>query len=139
MDTEAAVEADIERFFDSRSSSDTFDSFNKDILSCNGIDNVTSCASELVQLLQLGKLEKGAASTASKYNSRSGRWFSQKASGESTSDIAGDGGSQCATADAGGELYITRNSLVQLNCKRGSSTFRENYTVRSLITCSQIL
>ncbi len=55
----------------------TFTAF-KTLLSCGGIEDVSQCASDLVKLLQLGKLEKGAVTTASKFNSLKGRWFSQK-------------------------------------------------------------
>ena len=45
---------------------------------CNDINDVSGCALKLVQLLQLGKLESGSITLASKHNSRNGRWFSQK-------------------------------------------------------------
>ncbi len=51
----------------------------KTLLSCGGIEDVSQCAaSDLVELLQLGKLEKGAATTVSKFKSPKGGWFSQR-------------------------------------------------------------
>ncbi len=72
----------------------------KTLLSCGGIEDVTQCASDLVKQLQLGKLEKGAATTASKFKSLKGRWFSQKGDHEVV-----DGGKD-------GERYIQRDSLI---------------------------
>ena len=89
---------------------------------CHNIGDVGVCALKLVQLLQLGKLEKGAVSTSSKYNSRNGRWFSQKSKkdcsiGEVESDEVLD------------KLYIQWDSLIHVNCKRGKSVSVEKYRV----------
>jgi hypothetical protein len=53
----------------------TFTAFKT--LSCGGVEDDSQCASDLIELLQLRKLEKGAATTASKFKSLKGRWFSQ--------------------------------------------------------------
>ena len=50
------------------------------------MNNTGVYAPKMLQLIQLGKLEKGAISTSSKVNSRHGRWFSQ----EKKSVLVGD-------------------------------------------------
>ncbi len=57
--TVPANEADVECVFDSGVDSDVYDYF-KLLLSCHDIDDVSKVAFKLVQLLQLGKLGKGA-------------------------------------------------------------------------------
>ena len=121
-------EAEMESFFDGGDSRGAFDCF-KELLRCNDIGNVQSTAFDLVQLLQLGKLEKGSLSSASKYNSRNGRWFSQKAS-SSVSDVAASMGDE--ENDSG--RFVVRDSLVQMKCKRGRSETIECYRVLAFFT-----
>jgi hypothetical protein len=116
-------EADIEYFFDNGASEEAYISF-KALVMCRDMSNVGKSAFKFIQLLQLGKCEKGALTSSSKYNSRNGRWFSQKASsgGCDADGVTGEGG-------ADGELYIMRDSLIQLKCKRGKSESVESYRV----------
>ena len=95
----------------------------KSLLVCDDIKSVCSRALNLVELLQLGKMEKGALTTASKYNSRNGRWFSQKPKKDSLVEDSGDA-----------DLYIERDSLIQVACKRGKSEVVENYRVLAFFT-----
>jgi hypothetical protein len=76
----------------------------------------------LVELLQLGKLEKGAATTASKFKSLKGRWFSQK------------GDHEIVDGDKDGERYIQRDSLIKVHCKCGEIISIENYRVLDFFT-----
>jgi hypothetical protein len=89
------------------------------LVSCNSIDGVGDICLKLVELLQLGKLEQGSVSPASKVNSRNARWFNQKPSKDkdaSALDIDGD--------DA---LHIQRDSLIQMNLKRADKTTAIEY------------
>ena len=60
---------------------------------------------------------------ASKYNSRNGRWFSQKPKKDVLVEDSGDA-----------DLYIERDSLIQLTCERGNSEAIENYRVLAFFT-----
>ena len=93
----------------------------KDLLRCNGVADVASGAFKLVQLLQLGKLEKGSLDTSAKYNSRNGRWFNQRDGSGRVGDGNGDEG-------AGDGVHIMRDSLIQLKCKRGKYESVEYYS-----------
>ena len=117
---------EVEDFFDSGAIS-AFDYF-KALLMCNDINDVSGCALKLVQLLQLGKLESGAITLASKHNSRNGCWFSQKSKTKDNSE-GGDG-----DGDDEGAILIQRDSLIQLSCKRGKSVSVENYRVLAFFT-----
>jgi len=124
--TMVADAVQVENFFDSGASSDAYDCF-KDMLRCANIDDVSFVALKVLQLLQLGKLEKGAVTTSSKYKSLKERWFSQKAK-ESLPDDAGE------VENGGADLFIQRDSLIQLNCKRSRSSSVENYRVLAFFT-----
>ncbi len=102
----------------------TFTAF-KTLLSCGGIEDVSQCASDLVEPLQLGKLEKGAATTASKFKSLKGRWFSQK------------GDHETVDSDKDGERYIQCDSLIKVHCKCGEIISVENYRVLGVFTKHQ--
>ena len=78
-----------------------------------------------MKLVELGKLEKGAVSSDGHFQSRNGRWFSQKKKVESSVQKDGSG-------DA--ELFIQRDSLIQVNCKRGNVVSVENYQVLALFS-----
>ena len=80
----------------------------------------------MVQLIQLGKVEKGAVSTASKFNSRNGRWFSQK----KRSAVVGANAE--GSRDVDDDICIQPNSLVQVKCNRGKSVSVKYYRVLSL-------
>ena len=119
---EAATADKVENFFDSGASSDAYDMF-KSLLGCGDITSVCDWALNLVELLQLGKMEKGALTAASKYNSRNGRWFGQKPKKDSLVEDGGDA-----------DLYIERDSMIQLTCKRGNTEAIENYRVLAFFT-----
>ena len=50
----------------------------KELLICDSIDEVDVCALKLMELLSLGKLDKGATASVEKYKSRNETWFNQK-------------------------------------------------------------
>jgi hypothetical protein len=88
------------------------------------LDEVANMAFHLIQLMQLGKMESGSISTSSKYMSREQRWFRAK-EGENinggnrttaNNDIAAEDADVCAVPQ---QIFLSRNSLVQLQCKRG--------------------
>ena len=80
-----------------------------------------------MQLLQLGRLEKGAITNSAKYNSRNGRWFSQKATAEIDNSLPVlEDGEDNGVEDV---MLIKRDSLVHLNCKRGKAMSPEYYRV----------
>ena len=119
---EVAPTDEAENFFDSRASSDACDMF-KSLLGCDDVTSVCGCACNLVELLQLGKMEKGALTTASKCNSRNGCWFGQKQKKDSSVEDGSDA-----------DLHIKRDSLIQLTCKHGKSEAVENYRVLAFFT-----
>ena len=96
-------------------------------MGCNYIGNVSQCALDLVQLLQLGRLEKGAITNSAQYNSRNGRWFSQKATAEIDNAFpALEDGEDTGVEDV---MFIKHDSLVRLNYKRGKTMSPEYYRV----------
>ena len=91
------------------SSSYAYDCFKK-LLLCNDINKVGSHALNLVQTLQLGKLEKGAVSSAAKFKSRNQRWFTvnnKKKVFDNENKTVSDT-----------NIYIQRESLIELPCTR---------------------
>ena len=50
----------------------------KELLICDSLDEVNVCALKPMELLSLGKLDKGATYSIAKYRSRNKRWFNQK-------------------------------------------------------------
>ena len=78
---------------------------------------------KLMELLQLGKLEKGALTTLSKYKSRNDRWFTAKEK-KKTNEVESDDG------DDENE-HVRFDSVVQLRCKNGASESIEYYRVLS--------
>ena len=108
-------------FFDVGDSENAFNHF-KALVRCRDITDVPICTLKLVQLVQLGNLEKGALSSSASFQSRNDRWFSQK---KKKMVSVGDKGSDDAVA----ENYIQRDSLVQIYCKHGKSISVGNYRV----------
>jgi hypothetical protein len=72
--------------------------------------------------LLLEHTSKGAATTASKFKSLKGRWFSQK------------GVHEFIDGDKDGERYIQRDSPIKVHCKRGEIISVENYMVLAFFT-----
>ena len=116
----ASTLMEVENFYDSGLSTEAY-VHSKELLRREDIDHVCRAALGVVELLQLGKLEKGAASTSSKYKSRNERWFNQKVASGST-----EAGNE---NDNEVEVYIERDGLVQMNCKCGKTVLVEKYGV----------
>jgi hypothetical protein len=117
----ASATVNEEPIFDAGDSVNAFDYF-KAMMRCDDIGDIAACALKLVQLVQLGKLEKGALTSDGHFNSRNGRWFGKKK--KATSVSVGEEA----------ELFIRRNSLIQLNCMRGKSESVEHYRVLALFS-----
>jgi hypothetical protein len=81
------------------------------MLQCEKIADIGSHALKIMELLQLGKIEKGAMSMEGKYKSLNARWFGCKHSKKST---LGDGEEAAA-----GRCLISRDTLVKFRVKRG--------------------
>jgi len=122
--TTATEEASNETFFEAGAQSSAFDHFKR-LMRCSDIAIVPDCALDLIKLVDLGKLEKGAMSSAAHFKSRNGRWFSQKKTSGDT-----------AAVDEASEALITiqRDSLIQVKCKRGRAESVENYRVLALFS-----
>ena len=100
----------------------------KVLLMCNNNNSVSGCTLKLVQLLHLGKLERGEIPSDLKHNLRNGCWFSQKSKKEDNSEGGdGDGGDNS-------DMFIERNNVIQLSCKCGESVSVENYRVLAFFT-----
>ena len=117
-----AEDTSNETFFEAGAQSSTFDHFKR-LLRCSDIAIIPDCALDLIKLIDLGKLEKGAVSLAAHFKSRNGRWFSQK-------KTAGDLANVDEESDA--PICIQRDSLIQVECKRGRAVSVENYRVLAL-------
>jgi hypothetical protein len=125
QDEESAPgDAEVQHFFDLGDVDGAYNEF-KALILCRDIGSVSACAHKLVQLLELGTIEKGSVLLASKHNSRNGRWFNQK-----VKTVVCDDGVD-STNDG---LYIQQDSLIQLKCKRGKSESVENYRVLGFFT-----
>ena len=108
------------------SSSDAYDCFKK-LLLCNDINEVCSYALNLVQTLQLGKLEKGTVSSAAKFKSRDQRWFTVN-NKKNVFDVDNK-----TLSDT--NIYIQRDSLIKLPCTRGKPQASiEKYRVLAIFT-----
>jgi hypothetical protein len=89
-------------------------------------EEVAGSAFNLIQLMQLGKMESGAISTLSKYMSRNRRWFRAKeqerigAGCNHSSAQDENAANDDANVSAPQQIFISRNSLVQLQCTRGT-------------------
>ena len=86
---------------------------------------MSHCGLDLIKLVELGKLEMGAVSSAGHFQSRNGRWFSQKKKSDESDGNA-------ASSDA--PLCIQQGSLIQVKCKRGNAESVENYRVLGLFS-----
>jgi hypothetical protein len=91
------------------------------LLTSEGLHDIRSSTLNLVQLLQLGKLEQGAITTLSKFKSRNESWFNQS----KTKTITNKEG-QIIGKDS---QYIQRDNVIQIHCKQGKSESIGNYSV----------
>lgn len=91
------------------------------LLETDQLSSVGLSALKLIEVLQLGKLDKGAESTSGvgKFNSLTGRWFSAKK--------VGTGGNQTTNLEeeASPVIKIGRNSIITLNAKNRDKVVSE--------------
>ena len=94
------------------------------------LGGISNEALNLIEFLQIGKLEKGAVSTSSKFKSRNDRWFTAKQKKNAPATDECDRG---ADDLAEGELYVQQwYSLITTRCKCGNSKTIEHYRYRIL-------
>ena len=110
------------KLFEAGAQSSTFDHFKR-LLRCSDIAIIPDCALDLIKLVDLGKLEKGAVSLAAHFKSRNGRWFSQKKRAGETANV---------DEESDAPICIQQDSLMQVECKRGRAVSVENYQVLAL-------
>jgi hypothetical protein len=113
-------------FFDDGNSTAAYDQF-KLLLRCNSIDVISMEALKTIELLFIGKLEKGAVTKSSKVKSINERWFNQKTK-QDTFQI----GNKCNREQE--SLFIQRDSLIHLRSERGGSESIEFYRVLSFFS-----
>ena len=77
-----------------------------------------------MELISLGKLDKGETASSEKYKSRNERWFNQKQKNPSKEEIT----------DGIEYIYIQRDSLIQVRCKCGIAEMVECYQVLDFFT-----
>ena len=121
-ESEEAVDASVVTHRDSdRSGAQLCFTAMTALIDSKELGEVASAAFNLIQFLQLGKLESGSIASESKYMSRPERWFRAKpAKATSTNIDDGQLMPDCAVDTCvRKEIYMSRNSLVQCHCKRG--------------------
>ena len=91
------------------------------LLTSEGLHDVSSSTMDLVQLLQLGKLEQGAINNLLEFKSRNESCFNQSKTKTTT-----DKGGAIICKES---LYIERDIIIQICCKQGKSESTENYRV----------
>ena len=81
---------------------------------------------KVIELMQLGKVEKGSLTPDGKFGSLQARWFSSKPKNV--------GPSKPSTKEQSDGVYIRRDTLVTLNCQRGGTISVEYYRVLALFS-----
>ena len=95
----------------------------KKLKQTNEIGKVQFEASTLMQLLGLGKVEKGSSDMKSKYKSLTERWYNQVSTKKKEAINKHDS-----------DLVLQRDSIVNLQLKRGGTVEVASYRVFSLFT-----
>lgn len=98
----------------------------KGILESSDIPSLGRNAMKMIEMMHLGKSEKGSLLPDGKYNSLNGRWFGSKKQASSTNQPG-------AVVDAS---FIKHNSLVVLNVKKGQRITQEHYRVLGIFSKS---
>ena len=98
----------------------------KEMLCSSCPHDVRKSCLKVMELLDLGRLEKGSLLFDTKQKSFQQRWMGSKVRKHSAKQgIDGDQGNEFE----GEELFIERDMLIQLHCKRGATVTVENYRV----------
>ena len=71
---QSTSKVEVKKFFDGGESWNIFDHF-KALTKSTDLNHIGVCALKMIQLIQLGKVEKGTISMSSKVNLEHGRWF----------------------------------------------------------------
>jgi len=82
---------------------------------------------KIMELMQLGKVEKGSLLPDGKFTSLNARWFGAKKKKKNDSQ------NDSASTDASG-TYIERNSIVTMKCKQGRTESVESYRVLAIFS-----
>ncbi|KAL9188604.1 hypothetical protein ACHAXT_006982 [Thalassiosira profunda] len=117
---------DIASYFDSGDGSAAYLEL-KALLSSEHIPSIGSRVLKIMQLLQLGKIEKGSLLPDGKYTSLNARWFGCKKKKATTEEPSDDD-------EANGGLYIERDCIVTMKCKRGKSESVASYRVLAIFS-----
>ena len=92
----------------------------KELLANTDISSMGRQALSIMELMHLGKIEKGSLLPDGKFKSLNGRWFgTKKKRGKS-----GDGNEATEGSD---DKYIERDSLIKMKCERGKSSVSIEY------------
>ena len=101
---------------------------------CTSLSGISECVLKTMQLLELGRLEgdKGSSGFDTKTKSFQQRWFRMKAEKSLEKTDSTDHEARAVGED--GEVFIERDSLITLTCKRGKTSSVESYRVLALFT-----
>jgi hypothetical protein len=92
------------------------------LLNTGSLSDFGNCCYELMNMMELGKFEKGSIFSDSKAKSLRQRWFSSKNTTElSSGDVTQTGDSE--------ESFVQCNSLIKSRCKRGKHESIKHYRV----------
>ena len=96
------------------------------LLKSDKIPSMGNQVLKIVELMQLGKIEKGSLLPDGKYTSLIARWFNTKKKRTF--------GNEAASSEVSGRVYIERNSVVKMKCKQGRTTTVESYRVLAIFS-----
>ena len=99
----------------------------KALLGSQHIPSIGTRVLKIMELLQLGKIEQGSLLPDAKYTSLNARWFGSK------KKKAKEAGSKDDTSGDDG-LYIERNRVIKMKCKRGKAESTESYRVLAIFS-----
>lgn len=117
----------IESFFDDGATSIAYLEL-KGMLGCTNIGSIAPYAVKIMELLQIGKIEKGSLQPEGKFQSIVGRWFKCK-----PKTRVGSGNAETEIRE-GDSQYINRDSLVSMKCKRGKNVSIQLYRVLAIFS-----
>ena len=104
----------IEPLFDSGDSSES-QKMLRDLFGKDSFADISQSALKLTELLELGKIEQGSVSMAASHKSLQARWFGSK--GKKKVEVE-------EQDKPGNDVWIERNTLVELKYKRGGARDR---------------
>ena len=111
----------IEPLFDSGDSSES-QKMLRDLFGKDSFADISQSALKLTELLELGKIEQGSVSMAASHKSLQARWFGSK--GKKKVEVE-------EQDKPGNDVWIERNTLVELKYKRGGGKRQSVITASS--------